>query len=293
MSKTKKEVKSILTDETVIVKFVPNFANGIMDKKHPLYGGFSSNASLAIPAPLLTRKIEKIFTTEEIEALKVALPGEDLTPQSDFWKEFSKDKYGMPRGHFPIFLKKEGAMFNKKHPIEFIKIRVLEAANNVAIDMIDAKNRASEIKFVLIKNDEIHKEDSINRNFKKDAMKLHTKYENDASVLRHVLKAFNKNVSYNSKMDFLQNETWKMLEINPALFVKTLSDDYLHAKIVLDNAIRYKLVSRSNKLYYTLSGDPIRLDGENNTYDGAAKFLDSGAGQEYKLELEALIKDKQ
>lgn len=290
MSKTKELVeKSIFTDEVVIVRYVPNFKNGITDKKHPLYGGFSSNAVLSIPAPLLTRRIEKIFSKQEIEALSAQLPGEDLSPTSDFWKEFSKDEYGMPRGIFPIYLKKEGAMFNKKNPLDYIKIRILEDANVIANDERDAKNRASEIKFVLIKPEAVHQNEATSRNFKKQAIKLHTKFEKDEKMLRHVLKGFNKNPSYNTKLGFLQEEAWKMLEINPKMFVEILSDPLAEAKVLLDQAIRYKLVSKSNNMYYTLKGDQIRLDGEANDYDGAAKFLDSGAGQEFKLELEAKL----
>lgn len=281
--------KSILKDETVIVKYIPNFKNGISDKKHPLYGGLSSNATISIPAPLLTRRIEKIFSAEEIEALSKALPGEDLSPTSDFWKEYSKDAYGMPKGYFPIFLKKEGAMFNKKNAIDYIKIRVLEDSPLVASSPEEIKNRASEYKFVLIKHNQMHDGDLVKINHKKEAMKLHTKYEKDPLILQHVLKGFNKNVSYSSSLKFLQNETWKLLEVEPKMFVSILKDDYLEAKVLLDQALRYKLVSRSNKLYYTLTGEPIQLDGEKNDYEGAAKFLDSGAGQEMKLELEAKI----
>lgn len=291
MAKNKEEVKkSIFTDETVFVKFIPDFRNGITDKKHPLYGGMSSNASIGVPAPLLTREIKDIFTPEEIEALEAKLPGEDLNPTSDFWKEFSKDEYGMPRGIFPIYLKKEGMMLNKKNAIDYIKIRILEHAKMVAINEDEINNRKSEYRFVLIKHGDIGKKEANRRGWKKDAIKLHTKYEKDALILRHALKGFNKNPSYNNKIEFLQEEAWKLLEVDPKRFVTVLSDPLIDAKVILDQAVRFKLVSVANKLYYTKSGDPIRLDGHNNDYEGAAKFLDSGAGQEFKLELEATIK---
>lgn len=280
---------SILKDETVIVKFIPNFKNGINDKTHPLYGGFSSNASISIVAPLLKRGMENLFTKEELEILSKELNGADLSPNSEFWKEYAKDEYGMPKGNFPIFLKKEGAMFNKKNALDYIKIRILENSPIVAKNEKEIKNRSSEYRFVLIKHDEMHKEDLENINYVKQATKLHTKYEKDEKVLRHALKSFNKNPGFNSKLDFLQKETWKLLQVAPKQFVKYLSDPLLEAKITLDEALRYKLISKSNKLYYTLSGDPLKLDGEQNDYEGAARYLDSGAGQEYRLELETKI----
>ena len=138
--------KSILKDETVIVKFIPEFKNGITDKKHPLYGGFRSNASISIVAPLLKKRIDKIFTPEELKALSEALNGEDLSPNAPFWREYRKDEYGMPKGEFPIFLKKEGAIFNKKNPLDYIKIRVLEDSNIVASSPAEIKKRSSEYR---------------------------------------------------------------------------------------------------------------------------------------------------
>jgi len=284
MSKTSTR-KSILRDELVIVRYIPDFRNGITDKTHPLYGGLSSNATISIVAPLLTRKLDGLFTPEELEELSEALNGEDLSSTAPFWREYRKDDFGMPKGDFPIFLKKEGAMFNKKNAIDYIKIRILENSNKVANSQKEIKNRASEYRFVLIKNDEMHREDLDNISLAKQAMKLHTKYEDDKYILRHVLKIFNKNVGWNSKIDFLQKETWKLLEVAPSLFIDTLSDPLLETKVILDEALRYKLVNKSAKLYYTLAGEAIKLDGENNDYEGAAKYLDSGAGQELMLEL--------
>lgn len=282
---------SILKDEVVIVKFIPDYRNGITDKMHPLYGGFSSNASISIVAPLLTRKIEKIFTKEELEELSAALNGADLSSTSEFWKEYAKDEYGMPKGNFPIFLKKEGAMFNKKNALDYIKIRILEKSNIVAESEKEIKNRSSEYRFVLIKHDDMHKEDLESISFSKAATKLHTKYEKDIKVLRHALKAFNKTTGFNSKIDFLQKETWKLVLAYPEQFVKALSDPLMESKIILDEALRYKLVSKSDKLFYTLSGESLKLDSDINDYEGAARFLDSGAGQEIRLALEVKINE--
>lgn len=281
--------KSYLTDETVIVKFIPDFKNGITDKHHPLYGGLSSNASIAIPAPLLTNELKDIFTKEELEFLAKELNEDSLAPNSSFWREFRKDEYGMPNGVFPIFLKKEGMLLNKKDALHYIYIKILENDPIIANSVQDTKNRAG-CRFLLIKHDQMHKEDLSKINSKKEAFKLHTKYEKNDRVLRYVLKSFNKSVAFNTTGDFLIKETWKLAEVASDLFVKTLEDPYLEAKILLDDAIRFKLVSKSNNLFYNLVGDPIALDGEANDYAGASKFLDSGAGQEMKLEIEAKIK---
>lgn len=282
--------KNYLTEGTVIVKFIPDFKNGIDDKKHPLYGGLSSNASVAIPAPLLMRRIDKIFTKDELAFLADELNEEHLQANAPFWREYRKDEFGMPMGVFPIFLKKEGMMLKKSEAIDYIKIKILQDSDIVAINPGEIKNKKSQYRFVLIEQDQLHNEDINSISVKKQAVKLHTKFENDEDVLRFILKSFNKNVSYSSKLPFLQNETWKMAELDPARFTRLLSDELVETKILVDKAVRYKLLNRSNNLYYTATGDPVRLDGEANDYEGAAKFLASGAGQEMRIEFEVQIK---
>lgn len=281
--------KNYLTEGVVIVKFVPDFKNGIDDKKHPLYGGLSSNASIAIPAPLLTRRIDKIFTKDELEFLGEQL-NEDLSSNAPFWREYRKDEFGMPMGVFPIFLKKEGMMLYKSDALDYIKIKILKDSDIVANSPAEVKNRTSQYRFVLIEQDQLHKEDIDIISVKKQAVKLHTKYEDDEDVMRYILKSFNKNVSYSNKLPFLQHETWKLAELDPARFTRLLSDELVETKILVDKAVRYKLLNRSNNLYYTATGDPVRLDGKANDYDGAAEYLASGAGQEMRLQFEAQIK---
>ena len=283
--------KNYLTEGTVIVKFIPDFKNGIDDKKHPLYGGLSSNASIAIPAPLLTRRIDKIFTKDELEFLAEALNEEHLQANAPFWREYRKDEFGMPMGVFPIFLKKEGMLLKKSEPLDYIKIKILQDSDIVANSPAEIKNKKSQYRFVLIEQDQLHREDIDGISVKKKAVKLHTQYENDEDVLRYVLKSFNKNVSYSSKLPFLQNETWKLAELNPKMFNTLLADELVETKILVDKAVRYKLLNKSNNLFYTAVGDPVRLDGDANDYNGAAKYLASGAGQEMRLNLEAQIKN--
>lgn len=283
------EKKSYLTDEVVIVKYLSDTKNGVLDKKHPLYGGLSSNASIAIPAPLLRGGIDKIFSKDELEFLGKEL-NEDLAPNSDFWKEYKKDDLGIPLSIFPIFLKKEGMILNKKDPLDYIRIRVLENSPIVAKDPSVVKFARSQYRFVLVKQNQMHKEDLDSITYEKKAAKLHTQFEEDADVLRYILTQFNRNVGYSSKLPFLQAETWKLVKAEPKLFAKVAEDELIEEKMLIQEALRYKLISTSNKFYYTKDGDPIRLDGEKNDFEGAASYLGSGAGQEMKLELEAKIK---
>ena len=97
-----KELKNCLTEEKIFVKFIPNYLNGITDKTHPLHGGLSGNASIGIPAPIMNKRIQAIFTREELDFLGDEL-GEDLRPNSSFWREFRRDENNMLVDGFPIY----------------------------------------------------------------------------------------------------------------------------------------------------------------------------------------------
>lgn len=284
--------ESILRDETVIVKFLPNTRNGILDPKHPLYGGLSSNASIAVPAPIMRRKLDGLFSKEELAVLSKKLSGEDLRPTSEFWREYRKDELGMNIGVFPIFLKKEGLLLNKKDAVDYIKIRILENTPIVAPSPSEVKNKESEYRFVLVKQGELHREDIKKITWKKKAVKFHTKYEDDERILQHVLRSFNKSVGSSHKLPFLQNETWKLVEAEPQLFVKAMEDEFLDEKVLIYDLLKENLLTSSNKLFFSLENDPLRLEGDRNDLEGAARYLASGVGQDLRVELEAKLKLK-
>lgn len=283
-----KELKNCLSEEKVFVKYVMDTKNGITEKTHPLYGGLSNNASIGIPAPLLTKKIPLIFTKEELLFLGSEL-NEDLSPNSNFWKEYRKDSNGMPISEFPIFLKKEGAMFNKNNALDYIKIRILEDSDLVANSQEEIIQRKG-VRFVLISEKDVYKKEINSISVKQKAVKFFGKYEDDAEVLKHVLKTFNKSVDSKHKIEFLQKEAWKISEENPLAFIATLEDEYLKTKIKITDFINFKLINKSNNLFYDLEGKKLSLDNEINDLNGCARYLDSGVGGEFRLELEAKVK---
>lgn len=278
-----------LTDEKVFVKYLIDTSNGITEKKHTLHGGMSNNASIGIPAPILTKRISVIFSKEELAFLGNEL-NEDLSPNSDFWTEYRKDKYTKAlKGDFPIYLKKEGAILSKLNPLDYIKIRILEDSPIIANSMEDAKQRKG-CRFVLINEKDVYKKEKAGISIKQKAVKLFGKYEDEASVLTYVLRLEGKSVPKNPEIEFLQNESWKVMEKNPELFANTLSDAHLKTKIKLGDFLQYKLINKSSSLYYDLEGNKLALDGEINDLQGCVRYLDSGIGGEYRLGLEAKVK---
>lgn len=283
-----KELVNCLSEEKVFVKYIMNTSNGIEDKNHPLYGGLSTNASIGISVPLLIKKPNQMFSKEELDFLAFEL-GEDLKPNSKFWKEFRRDENNMLVDGFPIFLKKEGAMFNKNNAMDYIKIRVLEHSDLIA-NNIDEISQRPGCRFYLVSEKDIYKKEITNISVKQKAVKLFGKYEDDEDVLKYVLRTFNKSVDSRHKIDFLQKETWKLSEDNPMAFIATLEDPHLKTKIKIVDFVNFKLISKANNLYYDIEGKKLALDGEMNDINGCARYLDSGIGGDFRLELEAKVK---
>lgn len=283
-----RELKNCLSEEKVFVKYVMDVKNGITDRTHPLYGGLSTSASIGIPAPLMTKRIGMIFSKEELEFLGEEL-GENLKPNSDFWKEFRRDQAGTMVDGFPIHLRKEGAMFNKNNAMDYIKIRILEDSPIVA-NSLEGLKQSEGCRFYLLSEKDVYKKEISDISTKQEAYKLFGKYEDDEAVLKYVLKSNNKSVDPKAKIEFLQKEAWKITETNPKAFTAVLKDEHLKTKIKMSDFLQYKLINKMNNLYYDIEGKALALDGEMNDVNGAARYLDSGIGGEFRLEMEAKVK---
>lgn len=278
----------MFTDERVILRYVPNFSNGITDKTHPEYGGLSSNARIGIPAPILTDRIHDVFTHEELEILAKEFNDHTIVNKtSNFWKENVTDASGMNISIFPIVIKKEGAMYNKKNPTHYIYIKILQDCPIIADSVKNAKEIGA--KFALIAEKDQFKKEKEDIGSAKTAFKLYSKYEDNELALRYLLSNTSKAPSSSVTLEFLQNEAWKEMQSRPVGFARVLGDKYLDTKIKINEFLKYKLVSRVNNLYYLEKGEKIALDGEINDIDGAAKYFASGIGQETLLTLDARL----
>jgi len=150
--------EQMFRNEKVFLRYIPNFSNGITDKTHPEYGGLSNNAKIGICAPILTNRLNDVFSDDELAILAKELNEPSLINKtSDFWKEFVTDKHGMSNSIFPIVIKKEGALYNKKNPIDYIYIKILKDSDLIGSSVKNAKEIGA--KFALIEEkDQFKKE---------------------------------------------------------------------------------------------------------------------------------------
>jgi hypothetical protein len=280
--------EEMFKDERVILRYIPNFSNGITEKTHPEYGGLSNNSRIGICAPVLTGRINEIFSDAELEILAKELNEPTMIHKtSDFWKEYVTDKHGMSTSIFPIFIKKEGAMYNKKNPIDYIYIKILRDSEIIGNSIKNAKEIGA--KFALLEERDQFKKEKDDISTAKKAFKYYYKYEDNEPALRYLLSNTNKTPGASVDLDFLQTEAWKEMQERPTMFSKILGDEFLDTKIKITEFLKHKLISKSNNLYYMEKGEAIALDGEINDIDGAARYFASGIGQEKLLTYQARL----
>ena len=282
--KSKNPSTAFLTDKIITVKYINKESDYIKDPKHVGYGGLFVGSFVTIPVPTLdNKKMKNILTKEEKEGLDFLLDL-DLSIYGKFWKDAYK-KGGM----FPIFLSKDDVQLDLSDPMQYITWKVLCVSPVVANSLDQVRDKAT-YRFVMVSEGDELKKDKDALGNKVLAFENYVKYKGEKQVLRHILRNLGKYTSRNQKLDFLQVETAKLIEVDPNLFVAVTSDPLLRMKVLLDEAVESGVITLRDKQYRTIEGKPIS-DGQTPALEVAAEYLGSALGQEMRLTIEAKIKN--
>jgi len=275
---------AFLRNEIVTLKYIKRESEYIKDPKHVGYGGLFNGSSIAVPAPTLdNRKMKNMLTKEEKAGLEYLL-GKDLSIYGPFWKqEYSKG------GIFPIFLTKDDTQLDLSDPQQYIKYKVLLASPIVANSMDEIRNKAT-YRFVMVSEGEELKRDKDAVGNKVLAFEKYVEHKNNASILRYILRSLGKYTSRGQKLEFLQVETAKLIEVDPNLFVAVTNDALLAQKVLIEEAVEFGVVVKKDGNYYTTDNQPLS-EGDTPSMDVAAAYLGNPLGQELRLAIEAKIKN--
>ena len=125
---------------------------------------------------------------------------------------------------------------------------------------------------------------------KKEAFKLYGKIEDSKEQLLGVLKLLtNKNLSKDSKLDWLQHEVEKVVDKEPQKFLNVVKDKSLFTKILINEAIEKGIVVKKANKYSTVDGLELCEAGEVPTFDNAVRYLDELRNQEVRTIIEAKL----
>lgn len=283
MEETQNKKGFTLPDEKIVVKYISRnigMASNV-DKNHVISGGMLQNSVKKFSAPLQRNgSIANILSKEEKEHLEI-VTGLDLSVYGDFWNNYF------------VYLHKEDAnnIFDLSNPMDYISYKILVSLgkNDIALNWADRYKKQT-YQFAITREDEEMLETKSKYDSKKEAFKLYGKIEDNKEQLIGVLKLLtNKNLSKDSKLDWLQHEVEKVVDKEPAKFLSVVKDKSLFTKILINEAVEKGIVVKKSNKYSTADGLDLCEAGEVPTFDNAVKYLDASRNQEVRTIIEAKL----
>lgn len=278
-----------LRNERIYVRFVPRRVGGEADTKgHVNYGGLNDSATLKLCVPTLrsTGKYKNVLTNNEKEYLEDIL-GLDYGALSVYKQE---DNYW---DNYKVVLTKEGLHLDLSDPEDFIRYKVLLANNDIiapSVQELEDKPKRT-YRFVLVRNEE----ESGLENAKMDATmasyKEFGKIENDVDTMRVLVELLDaRPYAANTSSDFLRSRINQLIQKDPKVFLKAITDPLLHTKVIIRRATELGKLSKRGDFYYTKSDNmPLCETGEEPTLSIAARYLNLPAHQDIKFILESEV----
>ena len=276
-----------LMNKKVIVRHVPKVTGLVSNPKHIYYGGMAENAVRNYTVPQLqSGKLVNVLTNSEKDFLE-SIMGLEINALSIYKKE---DNYWE---NYRIRLTKQDTTLDLSYPEDFIKYKVLLAnTNNIAknVETLQDKPKVT-YEFVLIEEGEEINREQQDMSFTMRAYMKFGEYKEDKDTLKTIYELMDgRPLSYNSKLVFIQTKINELIKRDPKMFLTIVEDELLPYKVLIKQAIQYKLiVNRGNYLYLKENGEPLCENNEEPTLSIASRYISLPRNQELKFSLEAKI----
>jgi len=254
----------------------------------------AERATFTVTVPKLrSGTFKNVLTDDEKDYLEAALGLEAgalnvYNKVNNFWSNNTEG--GISR----VRLNKDGNTLKLWDPIDFIKYKILLANKDlIAASMQELQDHPrATYRFVLISDTDTNTEAKNKRTIKSRCYAEFGKIEDKADILKTVIETITgKPLASNTKLEFLQNKAWELIESDSKLFLSVVQDKLLETKVLIQKCIDAGLISkRANYLYLRSDNTPLCEGGEEPVLSVAARYLNSPKRQELKLSLEAKLK---
>ena len=279
-----------LRNEKVFVRFVRHENGyGSTTKGHVMEGGRADGAVDILCVPMLrsTGAYKNVLTNEEKDFLEEAL-GLDYNALSVYKKE---DNYW---DDYKVRIEtKNGLHLDLSDPEDYIRYKVLLANTELVAPSVQERidrPKASYLYEIVRESEETTLENS-----KMDATmasyKEFGKIEGDMDTMRVLCELLDSRpYAANSKADFLRSRINSLIQADPKVFLKQITDPMLHTKVIIRRATELGKIAKRGDYYYLASdGSPLCEGGENPTLAIAARYLNLPAHQDIKFLLESEV----
>lgn len=278
-----------LRNERIIVRYVPKESGLVTNPKHILYGGMAESAVKYFTVPQLeSGAFVNVLTNDEKEFLEEIM-GLEYNALSIYKKENNYWSNRMVR------LLKQDNIFDLSDPDQYIKYKILLANKDEVAPSLQTLIETPKVtyKFVIVREGE---EVDTAKQEMSATMKAYMEFgsiQEDAPTLRTVIETIDgRPVAVSSKLAFLQTKINKLIQADPKLFLKVVTDPLLPTKVLIKRSVEAGLISNRGGFFYLREdGTPLCGDGEDPTFSIAAKHLALPKNQTIKFSLEAKLKN--
>ena len=286
---TQEPLVSCLKKEKIVVRRIPKETGMITNPKHVFYGGMAENAIRIFTVPVLESngQFVNVLTNEEKAYLEevMALEYNALSvykKENNFWENYT------------VRLTKSESFLDLSNPDDFIKYKVLIANRDfIAPSLRELQDRPkATYQYVLIAENEESKQANLKLNATMEAYMEFGKIQEDSDILRILIETLDgRPTSPNSKLDFLQTQASRLIQMDAKLFLNTVQDPYLESKVLIKKSIEAGLIAKKGNYHYLRSDNsPLCEINEEPTLNKAAQYLNAPKHQEIKFMLEAKLK---
>lgn len=279
---------SCLRNDKVIVRYINRSNNAITNPRHVLYGGMAETATRVFTVPMLrSGGLVNVLTDEEKAFLEdyMGLSKNALSVHAkgdNYWRN-----YMVRVGKIDTYL-------DLSDPNDYIKYKVLLANKDYICPSLNelTQRRKATYQFVLINEGDETRQISKNMSASMEASMELGKILENKELLKYVVEVLsNRPISKQSKLDFIQAQSFKEMQSNPKLFLSIVKDPLLKTKLLISECVDAGIIRRHNDMLYVASTSQPLIDaGGEPTLENSAKYLNSPKHQDIKLTLEAKLK---
>lgn len=287
------EPYNCLRNERVIVRHRPKQGwMGITNSKHVLFGGFAEGATRTFVVPKLSSGMYVNVLTDKEKKCLEEIMGLEYNALSVYKKENNFWDDSNENGISRVRLSKEDNYFNLADPEDYIRYKILLANKDLVASSLQEleDHPKSTYQFVIIGEHDETRSASKLMNTTMNCYKEYGKIEDDKDILRAIIEIIDgRPTSATSKIEFLQTKVNTMIQTDPKLFLKVVTDPYLPTKVLIKKAVEAHIIQNRDGHYYYKSM-PLCNDSEEATLNIAAKFLSTPKNQDLKFGIEAALK---
>ena len=279
-----------LRKERIYVRFIPRNDNGL-PKDHVMSGAKADGAYDEFVVPVLSNgRYKNILTNNEKDYLEQALGLDNnalsiYKTENNYWDNYT----------VTIQNAKEGMYLDLSDPEDYIRYKVLLANQDLIAPSVQERidRPKGTYRYELVRTTEETSLASAKVDARKASYKEFDKIDGDYDTMRVLVELMDgRPYGNNTAIEFFRNRIDSLIQKDPKAFLNAVTDQYLHAKVLLRRGTELGVVNKRGDYYFLKDNTPLCEPGENPTLSIASRYINLPANQDVKFLLEAEINKK-